>query len=201
MSRKAEMICVGSKGTITPQHKPGAPPPPCSRRAPSVRWPSFDCATPTSPYPRAGGLSRARRVPRRPRRAAAPMDEALLREAPVLSLTPWGTQAGEASEAGGDNDLRQSTTATSMRQSTTTLMSRYAHCRCRLIRLTCSHRPPASISWSSCIDQRCPHEDADVEEVGPNNPELVAEVVGPKARMILRDANRSLLILRDRPSP
>ena len=24
MSHKAEMICVGSKGTITPQHKPGS---------------------------------------------------------------------------------------------------------------------------------------------------------------------------------
>jgi hypothetical protein len=33
--------------------------------------------------------------------------------------------------------------------------------------------------------------------VGPNNPELAAEVVGRKARMILRDTNCSLLILRD----
>jgi hypothetical protein len=36
--------------------------------------------------------------------------------------------------------------------------------------------------------------------VGPNNPKLAAEVVGPKARTILRDTNCSLLILRDHQS-
>jgi hypothetical protein len=44
-------------------------------------------------------------------------------------------------------------------------------------------------------------QSADIDQlviVGPTNPELVAEVVGPKARVILRDTNCSLLILRDR---
>jgi hypothetical protein len=49
-----------------------------------------------------------------------------------------------------------------------------------------------------------PEQSADIDQlviVGPNNPELVAEVVGPKARMILRDTNCTLMILRERPSP
>jgi len=183
VSRKAEMICVGAKGTITSgKHKPGSTAAALGQSAfcpvaivrrrhthrplPAGRW--VIAALDESLTSRAV-LQTA-------------MDEAVLRNAPLLALTPWGG-ADEGSEADGDTDLR-----TRLRYYLDEAEDDNADVQvCAL---------PMPDNMSNLLEQSA-HIDQLVI-VGANNPELVAEVVGPKARVILRDTNCSLLILRDR---
>ena len=187
VSRKAEMVGVGAKGAITsPHHEPGSTaaalghgavcPVAIVRRRhthkplPAGRW---VIAALDESHASHTVLQTA-------------MDEALLRKAPLLTLTPWGTGAGEASEEDGDTDLRAT-----LRRYRDQAEDDDADVKvCAL---------PMPDAFSNLLKQS-----ADIDQlviVGADNPELVAEVVGPKARTILRDTNCSLLILRDRLSP
>jgi nucleotide-binding universal stress UspA family protein len=184
ISRKAEMICVGAKGTITSEkHEPGSTAAALGENAfcpvaivrrrhthtplPAGRWiiAALDESLASHTV-----LQTA-------------LDEALLRKAPLLALTPWGTGAGDADDGDGDTDLRAK-----LRRYLNEAADDNADVQvCAL---------PMPDNMSNLLEQS-----ADIDQlviVGPNNPELVAEVVGPRARVILRDTNCSLLILRDR---
>jgi nucleotide-binding universal stress UspA family protein len=182
VSRKAEMMCVGARRdhvrkTQAGSHRcrPGAERLLSGGRRLAQAHPSAVARGPV-------GDRRSGRVPRIARRTAAALDEALLRKAPVLALTPWGTEAGDAGGDDSDAGLRAK-------------LGRYldeAHDDNAEVQV-CALPMPDNMSnlleQSATIDQ--------LVIVGPNNPELAAEVVGRKARMILRDTNCSLLILRD----
>jgi nucleotide-binding universal stress UspA family protein len=114
------------------------------------------------------------------------MDEALLRKAPLLALTSWESEPGEASEDDGDTDLRAK-------------LHRYldeAEDDDADVKVCALPMPDV---FSNVLEQSATIDQLVI--VGANNPELVAEIVGPKARTILRDTNCSLLILRGRPFP
>lgn len=113
------------------------------------------------------------------------MDEALLRKAPLLALTSWESEPGEASEDDGDTDLRAK-------------LHRYldeAEDDDADVKVCALPMPDV---FSNVLEQSATIDQLVI--VGANNPELVAEIVGPKARTILRDTNCSLMILRGRPS-
>jgi nucleotide-binding universal stress UspA family protein len=185
VSRKAEMICVGAKGAITSgQHKPGST---AAALGQSAFCPVAIVRRRHTHKPLPSGLwviaaldeSLASHTV-----LQTAMDESLLREAPVLALTPWGTGAGETSEDGGDTDLRAK-------------LRRYLDeteddDAVKVCALAMPNNMSNLLKQSAHIDQ--------LVIVGANNPDLVAEVVGPKARTILRDTNCTLLILRDNPS-
>ena len=121
------------------------------------------------------GYRRSRRVRRRPRRTANRHGRSSTPQSSSARAHPLGTGAVQASEDDGDTDLRAK-------------LHRY---------LDEAQDDDADVKvcalpMRAAIDQ--------LVIVGANNPELVAEVVGPKARTILRDTNCSLLILRGRPS-
>jgi nucleotide-binding universal stress UspA family protein len=112
------------------------------------------------------------------------MDEALLRNAPVLALTPLTAGADGASEGDGGGAVREKLHDYLQEAQD----DNAAVQMCAL---------PSPDDMSNLLEQS-----ADIDQlviVGANNPQLVAEVLGRKARVILRDTNCSLLILRDRP--
>ena len=176
VSRKAKMICVGAKGTITSRHhKPGSTAAALGQSAfcpvaivrrrhthrplPAGRWVIAALDESVAAH---AVLQTA-------------VDEALLRKAPLLALTPWGPERSRPVKTTVTRDLRAK-------------LHRY---------LDEAQDDDADVTvcalpMRAAIDQ--------LVIVGANNPELVAEVVGPKARTILRDTNCSLLILRGRPS-
>jgi nucleotide-binding universal stress UspA family protein len=186
VSHKAEMICVGAKGTIASgKHKPG----------------SMAAALGQSAFCRVAIVRR--RHTHRPLPAGlwviaaldesfashavlqTAMDEALLRNAPLLALTTWGMGAADAEDGDGDTALRAK-----LRRYLEETDDDNADVQMCVL---------PSDNMSNLLKQS-----ADIDQlviVGANNPELVAEVVGQKARVILRDTNCSLLILRDCPSP
>jgi hypothetical protein len=105
---------------------------------------------------------------------------------PYACAHPWGAEADDAGKDDGDTDVRAR-----LRHHLNMAEDDNADVQvCAL---------PMPDNMSNLLEQSAPTDQLVI--VGPNNPGLVAEVVGPKARMILRDTNCSLLILRDRPSP
>ena len=113
------------------------------------------------------------------------MDEAVLREAPVLALTPWPPTGGTANESNDEEGLRAK-------------LDRY---------LDETHADPADVQV--CVLAMPDHlsnllaQSADIDQlviVDAGNPDRVAELVGPEARKLLRHTNCSLLILRERSS-
>ena len=186
VSRKAEMICVGAKGTITSgQHKPGS-------TAAALGQSAF-CPVAIvrrrhthKPLP-AGRWVIAALDEFRASHAVlqTAMDEALLRKASLLALTAWESEPGEASEDDGDTDLLAK-------------LHRYldeAEDDDADVKVGALPMPDV---FSNVLEQSATIDQLVI--VGANNPELVAEIVGPKARTILRDTNCSLMILRGRPS-
>jgi nucleotide-binding universal stress UspA family protein len=187
VSRKAEMICVGAKGTITSgKHKPGST---AAALGQSALCPVAIVRRRHTHKPLPAGrwvIAALDESLTAPSVLQTAMDEALLRNAPLLALTPWGTRADDAGEDDDDTDLR-----TKLHHYLDEAADDNADVQvCAL---------PMPDNMSNLLEQSA-HIDQLVI-VGANNPELVAEVVGPKAQMILRDTNCSLLILRDRPSP
>jgi hypothetical protein len=101
------MICVGAEGTITSgQHKPGS-------TAAALGQSAF-CPVAIvrrrhthKPLPAGRWIIAALDESRASHAVLqTAMDEALLRKAPLLALTSWESEPGEASEDDGDTDLR-----------------------------------------------------------------------------------------------
>jgi nucleotide-binding universal stress UspA family protein len=186
VSRKAEMMCVGAKGAITSgKHKPGAT---AAALGQSAFCPVAIVRRRHTHRPLPAGLWVIAALDESLASHAVlqtALDEALLRKAPVLALTSWGTEAGDAGGDDGDAGLRAK-------------LGRYLDeaqdddADVQVCGLPMPDNMSNLLEQSATIDQ--------LVIVGPNNPELVAEVVGRKARMILRDTNCSLLILRDQQS-
>jgi nucleotide-binding universal stress UspA family protein len=181
VSRKAEMMCVGAKGAITSgKHKPGAV---AAALGQSAYCPVAIVRRRHTHGPLPAGLWVIAALDESLASHAVlqtALDEAVLRNAPVLALTPWGTT--DAGDDHGDAGLRAK-----LRRYLDDAQDDDADVQ------VCALPKPDTMSnlleQSATIDQ--------LVIVGPNNPELAAEVVGPKARTILRDTNCSLLILRD----
>lgn len=187
VSRKAQMICVGAKGTITSgKHTPGST---AAALGLAAHCPVAIVRRRHTHRPLPAGLWVIAALDESLASHAVlqtAMDEALLRNAPVLALTPWGTGPDDASEDDGGTALRAK-----LRRYLNEAQDDNADVQmCAL---------PSPDNMSNLLEQS-----ADIDQlvvVGANNPELVAEVVGRKARVTLRDTNCSLLILHDRPSP
>ena len=184
VSRKAEMICVGAKGAITSgKHKPGAI---AAALGQSAFCPVAIVRRRHAHRPLPAGLWVIAALDESLASHAVlqtALDEALLRKAPILALTPWGT----ADAGDDDGGLRAK-------------LRRYLddaqddNADVQVCALPMPDTMANLLEQSATIDQ--------LVIVGPTNPELAAEVVGPKARTILRDTNCSLLILRDhQPRP
>ena len=110
------------------------------------------------------------------------MDEALLRKAPLLALTSWESEPGQASEDDGDTDLRAK-------------LHRYldeAEDDDADVEVCALPMPDV---FSNVLEQSATIDQLVI--VSANNPELVAEIVGPKARTILRYQ----LLASDSPRP
>jgi nucleotide-binding universal stress UspA family protein len=108
-------------------------------------------------------------------------EEAVLREAPILALTPWAT-AGPKSE--DHEDIRA------------TLDRFRSEARDDDVNVQISALP-ISDHISNLLQQS-----ADIDQlviIGPDNPGLVAEVVAPEMREVLRHTDCSVLVLRHRP--
>ena len=186
ISRKAEMICVGAKGAITSgKHEPGAT---AAALGQSAFCPVAIVRRWHTHKPLPAGLWVIAALDESLASHAVlqtALDEAVLRKAPVLALTPWGTGPRDGSEDDSDVGLRAK-----LRRYLDDAEDDNADVQ------VCALPKPDTMSnlleQSATIDQ--------LVIVGPDNPELAAEVVGPKARTILRDTNCSLLILRDHQS-
>ena len=109
-------------------------------------------------------------------------DEAILRKAPMLALTPWSTTDKPQSEhhesvrAKLDRYLAEADDDVDVQIST----------------LPISDHISNLLEQSANIDQ--------LVIVGPDNPDFVAEVIAPKMRKRLRHTDCSILILRNRPA-
>jgi nucleotide-binding universal stress UspA family protein len=186
ISRAAQMICVGSRGTNnSPDHQRGSTAAELAQAAfspvaivrrrhthqpiPVGRW--IVAALDESPASHAV-LQTA-------------MDEAGLREAPVLALTSRRPTDGTASESKDEEGLRAK-------------LDRY---------LDELHDDAADVQV--CVLAMPDHisdvlaQSADIDQlviVDASKPEIVAELVGLEARKLLRHTNCSLLILRERSS-
>jgi nucleotide-binding universal stress UspA family protein len=186
VSRKAEMICVGAKGTITSgKHKPGST---AAALGQSAFCPVAIVRRRHTHRPLPAGLWVIAALDESIASHAVlqtALDEALLRDAPVLALTPWETGPGDVSEDAGDAWLHGR-------------LSRYLDEAQDDNADVQVYALPKPDSMSNLLEQSATIDQLVI--VGPNNPELVAEVVGRKARMMLRDTNCSLLILRDHQS-
>lgn len=184
VSRNAQMICVGAQGAITSgKHKPGTT---AAALGQSAFCPVAIIRRRHTRRPLPAGLWVIAVLDESLASHAVlqrALDEALLRKAPVLALTPWGTEADEAGGDDGDAGLRAR-----LRRYLDEAQDDNADVQ------VCALPKPETMSnllqQSATIDQ--------LVIVAPTTPKLVAEVVGRKARTILRDTNCSLLILRDR---
>ena len=184
VSRNAQMICVGAEGAITSgKHKPGTT---AAALGQSAFCPVAIIRRRHTRRPLPAGLWVIAALDESLASHAVlqtALDEALLRKAPVLALTPWGTEADEAGGDDSDAGLRAR-----LRRYLDEAQDDNADVQ------VCALPKPDTMSnlleQSATIDQ--------LVIVAPTNPKLVAEVVGRKARTILRDTNCSLLILRDR---
>ena len=110
-------------------------------------------------------------------------DEALLRKAPILALTPWPTTGNAKSE--DHEGIRAK-------------LDRYlAEARDDDVDVQISTLP-ISDHISNLLEQS-----ADIDQlviVGSGNHDFVAEVVAPKMRKMLRHTDCSILIIRNRPA-
>lgn len=184
VSRNAQMICVGAKGAITSgKHKPGTT---AAALGQSAFCPVAIIRRRHTRRPLPAGLWVIAALDESLASHAVlqtALDEALLRKAPVLALTPWGTEADEAGGDDSDAGLRAR-----LRRYLDEAQDDNADVQ------VCALPKPDTMSnlleQSATIDQ--------LVIVASTNPKLVAEIVGRKARTILRDTNCSLLILRDR---
>lgn len=184
VSRDAQMICVGAKGAITSgKHKPGTT---AAALGQSAFCPVAIIRRRHTRRPLPAGLWVIAALDESLASHAVlqtALDEALLRKAPVLALTPWGTEADEAGGDDSDAGLRAR-----LRRYLDEAQDDNADVQ------VCALPKPDTMSnlleQSATIDQ--------LVIVASTNPKLVAEIVGRKARTILRDTNCSLLILRDR---
>lgn len=182
-SRAAQMICVGSRGTNnSPDHQRGSTAAELARAAfspvaivrrrhthqpiPAGRW--IVAALDESPASHTV-LKTA-------------MVEAVLRDAPVMALTPWPPTGATASESKDEEGLRAK-------------LDRY---------LDETHEDAADVQV--CVLAMPDHisnllaQSADIDQlviVDASNPDRVAELVGPEARKLLRHTNCSLLVLRE----
>ena len=187
-SRSAAMICVGSRGVgrrkrqAAPGHRRGTTAAGLAQGAlcpvAIIRRRHAD----TPPNDRKWVVAALDDSPGSSTALQTAMEEAHRRRAPVLVLTPWNSSAGP--------DLPES-----QRQLRAHLES-YIHdaeldnaefAMCTLPR-------PKEISnmlaQSAGIDQ--------LLVIGPDDPELIAEMVSPKVRAILHKTNCSVLIMRNR---
>jgi len=183
LSRSAEMVCVGLRGTNDSAHHDRgstaaalaqaafAPVAIVQRRhthkpAAAGRWALAALETTTGSH---AVLETA-------------FDEAILRKAPMLALTPWPT-----------TDKPQSEHHESLRAK----LDRYLAEADDDVDVQISTLP-ISDHISNLLEQS-----ADIDQlviVGPDNPDFVAEVIDPKMRKRLRHTDCSILILRNRPA-
>jgi nucleotide-binding universal stress UspA family protein len=180
LSRKAEMICVGSSGTSDDvDHDPGSTAAALARGAfapvaivrrrhthrstSAGRW----IVAALDPSPRSHAV------------LDAAFEEALLRKAPILALTPWG-----------------STDATDDHESLRAKLERYlaeAHdddADVQISTLPIADHIANLIAESAVIDQ--------LVIIGPDNPTFVEEMVAPEMRKVLRQTDCSMILLRNR---
>ncbi len=185
LSRSAEMVCVGSRGANdSKRHERGS-------TAAELAKAAF-----------APVAIVRRRHPRKPPTAGkkwvvaalesssgshtvlqTAFEEAVLREAPILALTPWSTAESPKSKD---------------RETIRAKLDRYleqAHdddVEVHISTLPISDHISDLVKQSADIDQ--------LIIVGPDNPDFVAEVVAPKMRKLLRHTDCSILILHNRPA-
>jgi len=185
VSRSAEMVCVGSRGTNNSHRQQRgstaaelaqsafSPVAIVRRRhthepVPAGLWIVAALADSTGTH---GVLETA-------------LDEALLREAPVLALVRRPTTARSNGESKDDDNLRAK-------------LRRYLedeqddNAEVQVCTLPMSDHISNLIAQSADIDQ--------LIIVGSNHPDLVADVIGPQARAVLRHTNCSILIVREQP--
>lgn len=191
-SRSAAMICVGSRGV----DKHDAHRRPGHRRGTTAAGLALGAHCPVAII--------RRRHPRRPLTAQkwvvaalgdspgshstlhAAMEQAQLRRAPVLVLTPWHSEAADRTVPVGQQELRAHLDG----------YIRDAESENAEFAMSTLPRPKDLsnlLAQSAGIDQ--------LLVVGPENPELVAQVVSPKVRTILHKTNCSVLVLRNRVEP
>jgi nucleotide-binding universal stress UspA family protein len=183
LSRSAAMICVGSSGTNdSSHHRRGFT---ADRLALAADCPvAIVRRRHTRQPPPAGYWIIAALDESTDSRGVlqAALEEAQLRDAPVLALTRWLTDASDVSLTVDEQILRKE-------------LNRYVedgqydNAEVQVCTLPMPTHLTNLLAQSADIDQLC--------VVGPGSPDLIAEVVGPKAHSILHKTNCSLLILRD----
>jgi nucleotide-binding universal stress UspA family protein len=184
LSRSAEMVCVGSRGTNdSTHHDRGST---AAALAQAAFSPVAIIQRRHTHKPAAAGrwvLAALETTTGSHAVLETAFDEAILRKAPILALTPWPTTDNAGSEhhesvrakldrylAEGDDD------EVDVQVSTLPISDHIANL----------------LEQSADIDQ--------LVIVGPDNPNFVAEVIAPKMRKKLRHTDCSILILRNRPS-
>jgi nucleotide-binding universal stress UspA family protein len=181
VSRSAQLVCVGSRGLDeSPHHEHGAA---GAALAQAAHAPVAIVRRRHPHKPLSDPLWVVAAVDESPGGSAvlqAAIDEATLRNAPVLALTRWASSLG--SDADGDRDVR------------TRLDEYLADARdddgaeVQICALPISEHIGGVLAQSAHIDQ--------LVIVDANDPVLTAEVVGPEARKSLRHTNCSVLVLR-----
>lgn len=184
LSRTAAMMCVGSRGTNnSPCHRRGSTAAELAQRAHSpvgiVR------RRHTHKPPPAGQwiIAALDESPGSHAVLQTALHEAQLRQGSVLALTPWPTVTVDAGPPGDEPGL-----VMKLKRYLNDAQDDNADVE------VCTLPMPTDMSnllaQSASIDQ--------LVVVGPSDPDLITQVVGPKARAILHKTNCSLLILRDR---
>ena len=183
-SRTAAMVCVGSKGTNNSRHhERGA-------TAADLALAAFSPVAiirrrHTHKAPPAGTwiVAALDRSPEVSTVLQTAMNEAMLRDTPILALTRWSTAGRPEGEPDSHHDVRAK-------------LVKYLQeagedaADVEICTLPMSEHIANVLAQSADIDQ--------LVIIGPDDPDLVAEAVGPHARNILRGTNCSVLVLRDR---